>query len=771
MRKASLISSLFVVFLLVHQPTVAQLDKRIGEWTSYLSQSDIVRSVEKDGLVYSITSGGMFSFDPANNETRLFSTVDQMSGIDPTTVHVDPTQNLLFIGYNDGMIDFFDSPDNFQFFTDIERNTFYTRKRINDFASTGSRLYVATDFGMVVYDLNQRLPEATITQIAENPSRLIIRSVTVYQERIWIVLQNNRLYSAPENFPNLADPVIWREENGLNGLSAFANIQEIGSNANTLYARTDSTLFEFRNGQWSLLTDNRFQQKFDHITIQEGVITATIINNTRTLYQNGQFRELFVEGGVNHVLVVGQDIYVGKEDVGLDRFSNGDLTNITPEGPRNNSATGLAAGNGELYIAPRGFQGAFSPAVFFDGVYHFTRETGWTLANNGNGGLPNDRANTSYARAYYDPFTQTAWLGSFGRGLASFQGGVLQNFYDCENSSISTIDGVCELSSFGNTRVSGIDVDAFGNVWVSLSLALQPLMALTPEGEWIGIDKNRFPSSLNAINMIADEAGSKWLLSRRNGIEVYNDNGTLDAPNDDILVSLRAGGGQGNLPSNDVTAIAEDSDGAVWVGTSAGVTVFFDPFSIGQGFIVDASAPIFNGRPLLENEIVNAIAVDGGNRKWFATNSGAFLISEDGTEQIQHFTESNSPLLSDGVNDISIDGNTGEVYFATDKGVISYRGDATEGVQGCDDIYVFPNPVFTDFAGGITIQGTTQNATVKIVTVSGSLVREVRAQGGTAIWDGRDIRGEKVHSGIYLALSADQDGENGCIAKFSVVRR
>ncbi|MEL6195229.1 MAG: two-component regulator propeller domain-containing protein, partial [Bacteroidota bacterium] len=699
-----------------------------------------------------ITSGGMFSFDPATNETRLFSTVDQMSGIDPTTVHVDPTQNLLFIGYNDGMIDFFASPDDFQFFTDIQRNTFYTRKRINDFASTGSRLYVATDFGMVVYDLNQRLPEATITQIAENPSRLIIRSVTVFQDRIWIVLENDRLYSAPENFPNLADPVIWREENGLNGLSFTAAIQEIGSNANTLYARTDSTLLTFSGSQWDQLPDPRFQIRFDHLTVQEEVITASIITTTRTLYQDGQYRELFVEGGVNHALVVGQDIYIGKEDLGLDRFSSGEINNITPEGPRNNSATGVAAGNGELYIAPRGFQGAFSPAVTFDGVYHFTAETGWTLSNDRNGGLPPDRANTDFARAYYDPFTETAWLGSFGRGLASFQGGVLQNFYDCENSPISTIDGVCNLDAFGNTRVSGIDVDDFGNVWISLSLALQPLMVLTPTGEWVGYDKNRFPSSLNAIDMIADQVGNKWMISRRNGLVVYNDNGTLDAINDDILISLRAGGGQGNLPSNDVTSIAEDKDGAVWVGSSAGVTVFFDIFSIGQGVIVDASAPIFNGRPLLENEIVNSIAVDGGNRKWFATNSGAFLISEDGTEQIQHFTESNSPLLSNGVNDIAIDGKTGEVYFATDKGVISYRGDATDGATNCDEVLVFPNPVLADFEGNITIQGVTENAVVKIVTISGALVKEVRAQGGTAIWNGRDIRGERVSSGIYLAF-------------------
>ncbi|MEM7514800.1 MAG: Por secretion system protein, partial [Bacteroidota bacterium] len=127
--------------------------------------------------------------------------------------------------------------------------------------------------------------------------------------------------------------------------------------------------------------------------------------------------------------------------------------------------------------------------------------------------------------------------------------------------------------------------------------------------------------------------------------------------------------------------------------------------------------------------------------------------------------------LSNGVNDIAIDGKTGEVYFATDKGVISYRGDATDGATNCDEVLVFPNPVLADFEGNITIQGVTENAVVKIVTISGALVKEVRAQGGTAIWNGRDIRGERVSSGIYLAFGADQDGENGCVAKFAVLRR
>ncbi|MCB0841391.1 MAG: T9SS type A sorting domain-containing protein, partial [Bacteroidetes bacterium] len=135
------------------------------------------------------------------------------------------------------------------------------------------------------------------------------------------------------------------------------------------------------------------------------------------------------------------------------------------------------------------------------------------------------------------------------------------------------------------------------------------------------------------------------------------------------------------------------------------------------------------------------------------------------------FTTENSPLLSNSVNDVSIDDQTGEVFFATSRGLISYQGDATSGERNCNDVLVFPNPAFTDQENGITIRGTSAESTVKITTVSGLLVKELQSQGGTTIWDGRDVYGRKVRSGVYLALIADRDGEKACIGKFTVIAR
>ncbi|MEO1450387.1 MAG: transcriptional regulator, partial [Bacteroidota bacterium] len=200
------------------------------------------------------------------------------------------------------------------------------------------------------------------------------------------------------------------------------------------------------------------------------------------------------------------------------------------------------------------------------------------------------------------------------------------------------------------------------------------------------------------------------------------------------------------------------------------VVVYYDPASIALGSIVDASTPVFDQTGLLSNNVVRSIAVDGGNRKWIGTENGVFLVAENGDDVIHHFTKENSPLLSNRVNDVAIDQSTGEVFIATDKGLISYQGDATLGDRDCNDVLVYPNPVRPDYEGTITIRGAARGSAVKITTVSGMLVRELESQGSTATWDGLDTFGNPVRSGIYLALIADRNGEKACIGKFSVIR-
>lgn len=769
-----LIPGLLFILLLSSAETYAQSNKRPGDWTTYLSQRSSIRSVVRSGVIYNITTGGMFSYNTSTGETQTFSTVDGMSSINPTTIYFAEERDLIFIGYDDGRIDFLDSEGRFRVFTDISRNNFFTQKRINSFASQGQFLYIATQFGMVVYDLDRLLPDATVTQIDTNPSRLPLVSVTTFENRIWVVTDEFDLYSADVNVPNISDPTVWRKESGRQGLSDEIRVFEAGSSSLGLFIRTSEAIFELENNEWSALA--QFNQFFDGMEIQDEGVCAVRISTARILRDDGSFLNVFIQGGAVHALISDADIYISDKFFGLQQYRDRELSAIAPAGPRNNFVTRVAAGNGELYIAPLGYDEIFAPTVDASGVYYFQQDSGWKNINIFTNTLPEDRANTGYARAYYNPQSKTAWMGSWGLGVGRFEQGDFKEFYDCANAGLSTITGNCDPTFQNEVRVSGIGEDNFGNLWVTIQFALQPLMVFTPDSQWVGLSQSRFPNGFNAIDMIIDNYNNKWIVDRKRGMIVVNDNNTPDDPSDDNVRGIRAGAGNGNLPTNEVFSVvkAKDREGSIWVGTSEGVAVFFDPFSIGQGSIIDASRPIFNGRFLLENEEVFSIAVDGGNRKWCGTANGAFLLSEDGTEQIFHFTTKNSPLLSDRINQIAIDDQTGEVYFATDKGLISFKGDATIGAEDCDGLYVYPNPVLSDFDGNITIQGiqgSNSDVTVRIVNTAGILVKELTARGGTATWNGVDNRGDKVRSGVYLALSADEDGENACITKFVILGR
>ena len=233
------------------------------------------------------------------------------------------------------------------------------------------------------------------------------------------------------------------------------------------------------------------------------------------------------------------------------------------------------------------------------------------------------------------------------------------------------------------------------------------------------------------------------------------------------------GESQGNLPSDRVFSFAEDLNGNVWVGTENGVGVFYHTEDIFEGENASKRKVTIDGHTayLLDGQQVNDIEIDGANRKWFAlNNSGVIVTSENGTEEIHHFTKENSPLFSNKVLDIEINEETGEAFFATDKGLISYRSEAIKGRNSFTDVVVFPNPVRPDYDGLITIKGLISNTVVKITDVSGNLIYETKSLGGQASWDGQSFDGARAHSGVYLVFCSDEDGNTTYVTKLLFIR-
>src|SRR5205814_777918 len=283
-------------------------------------------------------------------------------------------------------------------------------------------------------------------------------------------------------------------------------------------------------------------------------------------------------------------------------------------------------------------------------------------------------------------------------------------------------------------RIAGLLFDTEDNLWMTNFGASQPLVVRKPDGAW----KNfalPFTLTENAVSQIViDDANQLWIVSPLgNGLICYHHGGSIDDVSDDRWELYHSGPGNGNLPSNNVLCIAKDKSGFIWVGTDDGVAVIQcaqDVFGAGCEALLPVVQQGNFGGYLFKGENITSIAVDGADRKWVATRNGVWLISPDGEKVIDRFTEDNTPLLSNDVRKIAVNRETGEVYFATAKGICSFRGSATQGGEVNSGVLVFPNPVPPNFSGTIGIRGLAENSIVKITELDGRLVYQTRSLGG-----------------------------------------
>ena len=365
------------------------------------------------------------------------------------------------------------------------------------------------------------------------------------------------------------------------------------------------------------------------------------------------------------------------------------------------------------------------------------------------------------------------YFASYYNGVVELEGDEVIERYSWWNTN-NGLDTISYWQNDNRMAISDLKFDGNGNMWGLLSSVDNPLFVKTPENEWY-----KFPISSTQTflfdDILIDDHNQKWgIIGRGNGMFVYNDNNTIANLDDDQYLLLDMSIEKGNLPSMNVYCFANDLDGEIWVGTDKGIAVFYDPGAVFSGYNFNAQQILITegsyGQYLLSEEKVTCIAIDGANRKWVGTEkSGVFLLSEDGQEEVLHFTKNNSPLFSDNIIDITINHENGEVFIGNEKGLISYRSNATKGVGLQEEARVFPNPVNESYHGSIAISGLTNNANVKITDVAGNLVFETTANGGTAIWNGKNKNKERAATGIYLVFSTDLNGTEKVVSKIVFV--
>lgn len=373
-----------------------------------------------------------------------------------------------------------------------------------------------------------------------------------------------------------------------------------------------------------------------------------------------------------------------------------------------------------------------------------------------------------------DPLDPNHVFAGAKSGLYEFQNGKFIKHYNSENSLIT---------SFNNTSknyqlITSVKFDTDGNLWMlnSQSPSNQSLIEYTKEGKWVSHHKPELYNLGSLECLMQDSRGLLWFVNNYHGLpSIYCYQASTDQLN--IYSSFVNEDGT-TLTPNFVRYVTEDKNHDMWIGTNIGPLLLYKKdITSDTPIFTQVKVPRNDGTNyadyLLSGVDISCIAIDGGNRKWFGTNgNGIYVISNDCLTQIYHFTTNNSNLLSNNIESIAINEQTGEVFVGTDKGLCSYMSDASSpnSEMTKDNVWAYPNPVKPTYTGRITITGLSFDSDVKIVTANGILVTQGRSNGGIYTWDGKDQNGKKVASGVYMVETATSDGNKGTVCKIAIVK-
>jgi hypothetical protein len=741
------------IVLLILMPflTLAQ-DIGVGQWRIHLPYNAVQSLAESPNKLYVGAERGFYSMDKQSGEVELYSKVNGFSDVEVAKLAWHDSLSTLVIAYENTNIDLLQENQIINI-SDILRKSILGIKTVYDIHLEDQYAYLGCSFGIVVVDLVKHEISDSYTNFGPNGSKVSVQSLTFHEGKIYAAT-NFGILSANQNEPTLGNFQVWKLER-----TGFFN-RHIRSFGGLIYADIDSVMYTYDGTTWELFEGGS----------KQNTVSIEITHDQLVIAQHGGIIIFDKTGGrrfqkenIINFAILDQDnnIWTGGDFTGLLKIEpSGQYGYIWPNGPLRNTSFRMASFNGKIWVVGGGVNDSWQPIFNSSGYYRFDGAR-WTNKHKDAGVQrmfdfvclePNEAQNE-------------IWLGTRGAGLLHIKDGQVQQIYDETNSGLKRV--------FGFVNVTGMQMDEDGNLWMASYDSDEALVVKTKENEW---NSFKLPVTRSG-EMVIDEYGQKWIIAPREngvGIMVFKE---LDGPlgSTSLIRSLTTSANSGNLPSNVVNALALDDAGRIWVGTEQGLTIFYNPELVFEGG-EDADAQqiiIDDGRDigyLLGNEVINDITIDGADRKWIATTTGAWLVAADGSSVLRHFTAENSPLLSNNVRCVGIMPESGEVFFGTDKGIISYRGDASEGSDLHGDVKVFPNPVRPEYNGNISITGLPENATVKITDVAGRLVYEMISNGGTAVWDGRNFNGQKPVTGIYLIFSANEKDEDALVSKLLIVR-
>lgn len=764
--------------------TVGQCQIGARQWQDHLGFTSC-NAITRFGNEIIVSNGnGLVRVHQTEYTTERLNKINGLHDIGIRILRVNPYNNKLLVIYDNCNIDVIDGNYNIANYSDFKLKSLSGKKIINDVTFNGKFAYLACGFGIVLFD-TEKLEIKDVYYIGSNGGNLNVYQIALTDSTL-LCGTSNGLYKCNYKLKNINDYKNWRIDSmpNLPKNSPIGNIVNVGGLIVATYSpwkldeanNQKDTIYTFNGASWYKYLQNAYPatiKKFCHYTDsnlayidQFGMQVRNFKNNLLRVYITGcngkniQPRDCFfgIDNNTNLSFWMADNLNGIVQSFGANPYYAQQVVNVN--GTSTNGLGKIDVFKGKVAVAPS-LPSTGGGTNYYTNGLNILNEGFWKEYGFGSFGTIYD-----LNCVYYDRKDETrCFASSWFSGLLEFKNNQLVKIYNHANS------GLVEVYP-GALRCSGLGMDTHGNLWVANSDVSEFLNVLKTDGSFQKFD---FSTAKFIRRILVDKNNFVWIThENEGGITLFNSNGF---PNPQLNVNyklLNKDAGSGNLESNSVFSIAEDKDGKIWVGTAAGIRVFYNPSAMFSGNNIDGQ-PIKivqdgNVELLLEKETVTAIVVDGANNKWVGTqNSGVYCFSPDGLKELYHFTADNSALYSNNIVDLGYDISTGDVFFGTDIGIQSFRSTIIEGEESYQNVFAYPNPVKPNYQGTVLVRGLIDNSIVKIVDENGNLAWETKSTGGQIEWNLKTLSGNRVQTGVYVVYASTTNGDQRAVAKVLVI--
>lgn len=784
-EKIAMLKKLFVVLILL-TPFLQFAQDFSALWEGHFSYLNIVDVVKSDSKIYAAAENAVFIYDVNTEEVDEVTTINGLSGDAISTLHHSSDYELLIIGYENGLIEIvLDNDSNILTVVDIlEKVTIpSTNKGINHFNVSGNLVYIATDYGISIFDL-ERLEFGDTYFIGDQGSQLMVGQTTIFNGHVYAACRNGGIRRAAVDNPNLIDFQNWETitVGDFLGITAFTD---------KLYATASNRIiYEVENT--TLTTLFRYSRPpLKIVSVDNNLVVSTdssifIYDEDFNLLSQVDINEDF-DTTYTSATVDADDIYIGTTDFGILKTTTSNTISfeeIHPDGPLLNQPFSLEALSNNLWVTFGEYSLFFNPYPLNSRGFSYFDGSTWL--------------NIPYSEALearclnsiaINPFNvNQVFVSSFFNGLLEVNDGVPTFLFDNENSGLESLF-LPSNPNYVDIRVGPSQFDEKGVLWTVTSFIPKPLKSYNPStGDWRSYDftdivPDELGSNLGYRDLAIGRDGTKWVASYRFGVIGFTNEGGSE--------KIKNLSKDENLPHEYVRTVAIDKRGQLWIGTIEGLRVLFNTSGFFEDDNVTADEIIISedgvAKELLFKQFVSEIVVDGSNNKWIGTvDSGLFYFSPDGQQTIFHFTKENSPLPSNNISELSLDESNGTLYIATEKGLVSFKTGSASTTDDFSSSHAYPNPVrpgFDIIEEKVKIKDLPENVNIKITDIEGNLVAEAQSRtnqryngfnleidGGIAYWNGKNLANNVVASGVYLIMLSDLDSFETKVLKLMVVR-